>query len=121
MGRLAQTVPKVRLSSDGGAGAGGSDAGHACRMPHLGMNMEVCRAAQRTMPAPLDGACLAPHLRCQCSPSCPHLPFLPSHSCQVLNVGLLVSALFHILELGSLLVDGGIAVRRQPPWQGTRL
>ncbi len=29
---------------------------------------------------------------------------------KVLNVGLLVSALFHILEFGSLLVDGGIDV-----------
>lgn len=31
--------------------------------------------------------------------------------CQVLNVGLLVGALFHILELGSLLVEGGIQAR----------
>lgn len=29
---------------------------------------------------------------------------------KVLNVGLLISALFHILEFGSLLVDGGIDV-----------
>lgn len=34
----------------------------------------------------------------------------PPPACQVLNVGLLVGALFHILELGSLLVDGGIQV-----------
>ena len=38
---------------------------------------------------------------CRCP--CPALP-------QVLNVGLLIGALFHILELGSLLVDGGIQV-----------
>lgn len=37
-------------------------------------------------------------------------PLLTKSSFQVLNVGLLIGALFHILELGSLLVDGGIQV-----------
>jgi predicted sugar kinase len=33
---------------------------------------------------------------------------------KVLNVGLLVAALFHCLELGTLLVDGGVQVGRRP-------
>ncbi len=70
---------------------------------------------------------------CRCPAWVPFLAACPgSLPPQVLNVGLLVSALFHILELGSLLVESGVAVslvagrgrqglmpcRASPSWEG---
>ena len=100
MGRLFGTIPKVRRKWQLARGtvrhALGSAAATAALRVHI-----IGRAVAYVSAPPLPEPSLLPLAS----------PLPPMRYCQVLNVGLLVGALFHILELGSLLVDGGIQAR----------
>lgn len=131
LGRLGQTVPKVRCQLPGGCWCGRLEEGPQGYLHLLLQLPPVCIGWQPLQPKlePFETVPAAAAFGRPRGPVSVHLPApagLPrvrpslaacarSSRLQVLNVGLLVSALFHILELGSLLVESGVAVS---PLQG---